>query len=69
MADFSKQITDLEDLLNSATRSVSVDGTSTQFDLEAARKRLAYLKTQDDDSIAAGKARPRVSSLKLGGAW
>jgi hypothetical protein len=69
MADFSKEIAHLEALVNGATQAVVVDGTNTTFDLAAARKRLAELRLLDDDSQAAGRTRPRVSGLNLGGCW
>lgn len=69
MADYSAEIAHLEAIINGATTSVSVEGTSTSVDLKAARKRLAELRADDDDSLAAGKHRPRVFGLNLGGAW
>lgn len=65
MADYSEEIAKLEALVNGAVRSVTVDGTSAQYDLEAARKRLAELKAAQGDR----NARPRVARLDLGGCW
>lgn len=68
MADHSAEIAELESIVNGATQSVSVDGTSTTWSLADARKRLAELRALDNDSIAAGRVRPRVTTLNLGGA-
>lgn len=65
MADYSIEIAALESLLNSATRSVSVDGMSTTLDLESARRRLAELKALDDGAIAAGRVRPTNATIRL----
>lgn len=65
MADYSVEIAALEAILNSATRSVSVDGLSTQIDLSAARQRLAELKAKDDAAIANGRVRPRNATIRL----
>jgi hypothetical protein len=69
MADYTNQIRELEDVLNGATESISVDGTSVKISLSEARKRLAELRGQDTESIATGKVRPRVAKLRLDGAW
>jgi hypothetical protein len=61
---FEAEILRLETLINSATNSVSTDGLSTSFDLEAAKKRLAELY------LLAGQTtmvRPRVVRVRLGG--
>lgn len=65
MPDYSAEIAKLESLVNNATRSVSVDGTSAQIDLEQARKRLAELRTLQ----GGANARPAISRINLGGAW
>lgn len=65
MADYTAEIAKLEEILNAAVRDVSVDGTRASYDLEAARKRLAELKTLQ----GSAQARPRVARLDLGGAW
>ena len=69
MPDYSTEIAELEAILNGSIDSVSVDGTSTHVDLDAARKRLAELRAKDTLSIAAGSVRPRVVGLNLRGAW
>ena len=69
MADYTTEIAELEELITGAAESVSVDGTSNKWSLADARKRLSELRLLDDDSIAAGRVRPRVSTLNLGGAW
>ena len=65
MADYSIEIAALESLLNSATRSVSVDGMSTTIDLESARRRLAELKALDDAAIGSGRVRPTNAVIRL----
>lgn len=64
MADHSIEIAALEALLNSAASSVSVDGLSTSFNLEQARKRLQELKASDDSTLANGGARPVRATIK-----
>ena len=66
MADYSAEIQRLEELINSATNSVSTDGLSTNFNLEQARKRLAELyRLQGETKLV----RPRVVRVRLGGGW
>lgn len=67
MPDNSKEITALEAILNSGTTSVTVDGTTTSFDLDAVRLRLEELKRTDTSTTHA--TRKRVSSINVGGAW
>jgi hypothetical protein len=69
MANYATEIAELESILNGAVDSVSVDGTSTHIDLDAARKRLQELRAKDTLSISSGRTRPLVSKLRLGGAW
>jgi hypothetical protein len=66
MPDFSAEIAQLEQLINSATNSVSTDGLSTNFNLEHATKRLAELRRLQGD---LSMVRPKVSTMNLGGAW
>lgn len=66
MADYSIEIAALEAILNSGASSVSTDGLSTSYDLDSVRKRLAELQAQDDASVNAGKARPRIARIRLG---
>jgi hypothetical protein len=54
------EIAALEEILNSATQSASVDGVSATFDLASARKRLAELKAAD-----AGTTWPRTTTIKM----
>jgi hypothetical protein len=61
VADYTSEIAHLESIVNGAVSGMSVDGTSTQWDIDAARKRLAELRALDADSIAAGRVRPRVN--------
>ena len=65
MADYTEEIAKLEAIVNNATNSVSVDGTSAQYNIEQARKRLAELRTRQ----GGANARPAVSRINLGGAW
>lgn len=65
MADNSAEIAALTALLNAGTSSVSVDGLSSSFNLEQARKRLQELKATDDTTIAAGNVRPAVAKINL----
>jgi hypothetical protein len=66
MADYSQEISTLEALVNSATTSVSADGLSTSFDLDAAKKRLLELRRLQGDWQLV---RPRVATLNLEGCW
>jgi len=68
MPDYSAEIAELEELLNAATTSTNFDGTAVSYDLEAARKRLAYLKAHDDQALVRD-VRPTISKANLGGAW
>lgn len=63
---YEAEILHLENLINSATNSVSTDGLSTSFNLEEAKKRLAELRRLQGD---LAMVRPKVSTLNLGGAW
>lgn len=65
MADNTAQIAAIEAILNSGTSSISTDGLSTSYNLAELRKRLAELKAEDDDTIAAGRVRPRTARIKL----
>ena len=67
--DYSNEISHLEGILNDAVTSVRVAETSTEIDLDAARRRLAELRALDPASQAAGRTRPRVFRTTLGGAW
>jgi hypothetical protein len=60
MATLAERIAELETLIDGATQSVSSDGFSATFDIDAARKRLAELKAQQ-----AGSSWPRASTIKL----
>ena len=67
--DYQNEIKQHEAIIDGATDSVSVDGTSTRFNIRQARKRLAELRAKDGSSLAAGQFRPRVAKLRIGGAW
>ncbi len=45
-ADIKQAISDLETLLDSATKMVTQDGETVQFDLEAANSRLRDLQAE-----------------------
>lgn len=59
---YEDEIAELESLLNDAASNVAVDGVGVTFDLEAARRRLAQLKRQQDAT-----RRPRNASIDLSG--
>lgn len=56
--DYSKEITRLEAIVNGATTSVSTDGLSTTFDLDAARTQLAELKRKQGSKSAKSLTKP-----------
>ena len=62
MANNAKKIAELEAIIQSGASRVSTDGTSTDFDLDAARQQLRRLREQDD---AQQGRRPVVASLNL----
>jgi hypothetical protein len=65
--DNSAEILVLEAILNSGAESVSTDGQTTKFDLDAVRKRLSELRQQQAPDIT--RTRPRISTIDLSGAW
>ncbi|MGD9632660.1 MAG: hypothetical protein AB7I57_18360 [Pirellulales bacterium] len=67
MSNFTREIAELEQLINSAVSSTSADGVSASFDLDAARRRLAELKRLADPTDK--KARRIISRVNLGCAW
>ena len=62
MADNAKKIAELEKIVQGATSRVTTDGTSTEFDLSAARAELRRLREQDDSQKGR---RPVISSINL----
>jgi hypothetical protein len=66
MSDYTAEILRLETLINSATNSVSTDGLSTSFDLDAARKRLAELYRLSGETQMV---RPKAVRVRLGNSW
>ena len=64
---YAAEIAQLEKLINSATKGVSADGIRTDFDLDAARKRLGELRQLADPS--SNRVRPRVFRADISGAW
>jgi hypothetical protein len=63
---YEAEILQLEQLVNSATKSVSTDGLSTTFDLDEAKKRIAELRRLQGDLTMV---RPRLATLNLEGCW
>ena len=66
--NYSEEIAQLEQLINSARRDVSTDGLRTGFDLEHATKRLAELRRLHNGTDRS-MVRPIVSTLNLGGCF
>lgn len=67
MADYTKEIEQLEAILNGAVESITVDGISTKVSIDQARKRLNELRLLDDASTTM--VRPAVIGMRLGGSW
>jgi hypothetical protein len=65
--DNSAEITVLEAILNSGAKSISTDGLSTEFDLDAVRKRLSELRQQQAPDLT--RTRPRASTIDLSQVW
>jgi len=63
MADHSAQIAEIRETLRAGVTSVSTDGTTTSFDLDALRRELRELMA-DDDTLST--QRLRVRSINLG---
>jgi hypothetical protein len=61
MADRSVEIAAIEKILNAGTSSVSVDGLSASYDLDALRKRLLELKAEDDNATK----RPTILTARM----
>jgi hypothetical protein len=64
MADNSKRIAQIEELLRTGVTQVTVDGTTTIVDPDSLRAELRKLQNSDDST--RGK-RPVVSRIRLGG--
>ena len=64
MPDNSAKIAELEALIQGATRRVTTDGTTTDFDLDKAREELRRLREQD--TTQRGR-RPVISTINLSG--
>jgi hypothetical protein len=62
MADNSKRIADIREILASGASSVTTDGTTTQFSLNELRKELRQLMAED--RLEKGR-RPVAASIKL----
>lgn len=67
MADFTREIRELEEILASGAREVVVDGVKVVRDFDEIRRRLQDLRAQDSTAIAAGQKRPRVARINLSG--
>jgi len=65
--EHTQEIERLEQIVNSGTTSVTTDGTTTQFDLAAAKSRLAELKRLDGQSPRNVKR--KLSTLDLTNCW
>lgn len=61
-AEIAEAIAALESLLNAGTQSVSVDGTSVNFDMAEVRRRLRELYAMQDQ---AAVKRPVVATVRL----
>lgn len=67
MADRSVEIAALQAVLNSGTKSVTVDGVTTSFsDASQIRKRIRELQVETDGDQ---RRKPRISTVDLGAAW
>lgn len=64
MADNTEEIEELEEILNTGATKIVQDGMTVEIDQEAARRRLAELRRQDD---AIGDQRPPFLNVYLGG--
>lgn len=64
MADNATEIAAIEALLESGAKSVTVDGVTTQFDLDGLRKELRRLRAEDD---VRQTRRPFSASVDLSG--
>jgi len=59
----------LEAMANASASSVSTDGVSASIDLENVATQLRDKRNTDATSIAAGRVRPLVTGMNLGGAF
>jgi len=59
MPDYSKQIAEMEAILNSGITSTESAGVRTTIDLDALRRRLNELRAQDDSRRC--KRRPLIA--------
>ena len=67
--DNADKIRELDETLESGITRTSADGHSADVDLAHLTKVRRDLRLNDADSIAAGKVKPPVVGLNLGGAW
>ena len=66
-SEIIESIANLESLIDSAATSHSVDGQSTTFDLNQARRRLIDLQNQLDVIDGTPKRRPSFYTINLSG--
>ena len=64
MADHTKRIAEIREILRAGATTVSTDGTSVTFDFNQLRKELRELMATDD--LQKGR-RPVAASIHLGG--
>ncbi len=67
--DNTAEIASLEARALASTHSVSTDGVSASMDLDSVAKLLRDARNSDTASIAAGRVRPLVTGMNLGGAF
>lgn len=63
------KITELDEAIESGVTRSSTDGLSQETDLAHLEKVRRELKQSDPTLIAAGKVRPMILGVNLGGAW
>jgi hypothetical protein len=64
MADHSKRIAEIQEVLRNGAKTVSTDGTTVTYDFDSLRKELRQLQATDDNQRGR---RPVVSTIRLGG--
>lgn len=69
MANNTQKIAELDEAIQSGVTSTSGDGHSVTQDLDQLRRSRRELALEDDATIAAGKVKPTLTRMTLGGAW
>jgi hypothetical protein len=64
MANNTAKIAELKAVLQRGVTTVTVNGTTTVYDLDVVRQQLRELEATDDTDATR---KPRISSLNLGG--